>query len=164
LVLTSDDQGAHLLSEEFHAAFRNEPDKIWAWTKEWYGFTDKGMQWLADRGCEWIKVNAEPGDLLLWDSRTPHYNLSPSGTAPRFCVYTCYMPVADATQEELQRKKYALETTQSTTHWPNAMHIGGVPVNRLDGKPCPYNDWKPRQPVQLTERGMRLTGIPYIKA
>ncbi|KAG7285026.1 hypothetical protein NEMBOFW57_009644 [Staphylotrichum longicolle] len=157
-------KGAHLLSEEFHAEFKDEPDKIWAWTKEWYGFTDKGMKWLADKGCEWIKVNAEPGDLLLWDSRTPHYNLSPSGTAPRFCVYTCYMPVADATQEELIRKKGAFETTQSTTHWPNAMHVGGVPIKRQDGKDCPYNDWTPRQPVELSERGMLLTGIPYIKA
>ena len=157
-------QGAHLLSEEFHAEFKDEPDKIWAWTKEWYGFTDKGRQWLADKGCEWIKVNAEPGDLLLWDSRTPHYNLSPSGSAPRFCVYTCYMPVVDATQEELLRKKGAFETTQSTTHWPNAMHVGGVPIRRQDGKDCPYNDWKPRQPVKLSERGLRLTGIPYIKA
>jgi hypothetical protein len=157
-------QGAHLLSEEFHAEFKDEPDKIWAWTKEWYGFTDKGRQWLADKGCEWIKVNAEPGDLLLWDSRTPHYNLSPSGSSPRFCVYTCYMPVVDATQEELIRKKGAFETTQGTTHWPNAMHVGGVPIRRQDGKDCPYNDWKPRQPVKLSERGLRLTGIPYIEA
>ena len=74
------------------------------------------------------------------------------------------MPVVDATQEELIRKKAALDTTQSTTHWPNAMHVGGVPINRQDGKPCPYNDFKPRQPVKLSERGLWLTGIPYIKA
>ncbi len=74
------------------------------------------------------------------------------------------MPVTDATEEELVRKKGAFETTQSTTHWPNAMHVGGVPIRRQDGNDCPYNDWKPRQPVKLTERGLRLTGIPYIKA
>lgn len=34
-------------------------------TKEWYGFTDAGLQWLKDKGCEWVKVTAEPGDLLL---------------------------------------------------------------------------------------------------
>lgn len=26
------------------------------------------MQWFYDRGCELIKVDAEPGDLILWDS------------------------------------------------------------------------------------------------
>ncbi|KXH35356.1 hypothetical protein CSIM01_08931 [Colletotrichum simmondsii] len=155
-------KGAHMLSEEFHEAFRGEEDKIWAWTKEWYGFTDKGMQWLKDRGCEWIKVNAEPGDLLLWDSRTPHYNLSPEGTSPRFCVYTCYMPVAEATQEDLVRKKGAFEELKSTTHWPNAMHVGGIPVLR-NGEPCPYNTGKPRSVPKLSERGFKLTGIPYIQ-
>lgn len=67
------------------------------------------MKWLEDHGCEWVKVCAEPGDLLLWDSRTPHYNVSAEGNTPRFVVYTCYMPVKDATQEELIRKKEAYE-------------------------------------------------------
>lgn len=56
------------------------------------------------------QVCAEPGDLLLWDSRTAHYNLSSTTDQPRFCVYTCYMPVADATQEDLRRKKDAFES------------------------------------------------------
>ncbi|KAH8662227.1 hypothetical protein BX600DRAFT_414273 [Xylariales sp. PMI_506] len=155
-------KGAHLLSEEFHEQFKDEPNKIWAWTKEWYGFTDEGMAWLKEKGAEWIKVNAEPGDLLLWDSRTPHYNLSPAGTTPRFCTYTCYMPAADATQEDLIRKKGAFDNLQSTTHWPNAMHIGGIPVLR-NGEPCKYNGGKPRAPPQLTETGFKLTGIPYIQ-
>ncbi|GKT51935.1 uncharacterized protein ColSpa_12116 [Colletotrichum spaethianum] len=155
-------KGAHRLSEEFHVAFKDEPNKIWAWTKEWYGFTDEGMKWLADKGCEWLKINAEPGDLLLWDSRTPHYNLSPEGDSPRFCAYTCFMPAAEATQEDLIRKKGAFDNLQSTTHWPNAMHVGGIPVLR-DGKPCPYNTGKPRQVPKLSERGFQLTGIPYIQ-
>ncbi|UPL00743.1 hypothetical protein LCI18_011677 [Fusarium solani-melongenae] len=156
-------KGAHMLSEEFHEAFKNEPDKIWAWTNEWYGFTDTGLEWLKQKGCEWIKINAEPGDLLLWDSRTPHYNVSPEGEVPRFCTYTCYMPVAEATQEDLVRKKAAFDNLQSTTHWPNAMHVGGIPVLR-DGKPCPYNTGKPREAPVLSERGFQMTGIPYIRA
>ena len=156
-------KGAYRLSEEFHEAFKNEEDRIWAWTKEWYGFTGKGMEWLKEKGCEWVKINAEPGDLLVWDSRTPHYNLSPEGTSPRFCAYTCYMPVADATQEDLIRKKAAFENLQSTTHWPNAMHVGGIPILR-DGKPCPYNTGKPREAPKLTNRGFQLTGIPYMTA
>jgi hypothetical protein len=69
------------------------------------------MQWLDDNGYKWEKICAEPGDLILWDSRTPHYNLTPTGTTPRFCVYTCYLPVADITQEDLLRKKRAFEST-----------------------------------------------------
>jgi hypothetical protein len=96
------------LSEEYHEAFKNE-EPIPAWTKEWYGFKETGMKWLADKGCEWIKVTAEPGHLLLWDSRTPHYNLPSTTQQPRFCIYTGYMPVADASQEDLIRKKDAYE-------------------------------------------------------
>ncbi|KAF6840950.1 phytanoyl dioxygenase [Colletotrichum plurivorum] len=155
-------RGAHLLSEEFHEPDRDEPDRVWAWTKEWYGFADAGMRWLEEEGCEWVKVDAEPGDLLLWDSRTPHYNLSPEGSRPRFCVYACYMPAAEATQEDLVRKRAAFENLQSTTHWPNAMHVGGIPVKR-GGEPCPYNSGKPRREPELSAVGFRLTGIPYIQ-
>jgi hypothetical protein len=68
----------------------------------------------------------EPGDLVIWDSRTPHYNVSasPSSNQMRLATYTCYMPVADATEEDLIRKKQAFEDLKATTHWPNAMHVG----------------------------------------
>ncbi|KAJ1325430.1 phytanoyl-CoA hydroxylase [Microdochium nivale] len=154
-------KGGHLLSGEFHREFKDEKEKVWAWTKEWYGFTDAGMKWLKDRGCEWIKVEADPGDLIIWDSRTPHYNQAPTSENPRFCAYTCYMPAADATQEDLLRKKYAYENTLRTTHWPNASHVGGL-VTMRDGKPDPYDDDKPAKPAKLSERAFKLTGIPYV--
>lgn len=30
-----------------------------------YVFKDSGLQWLQERGYEWVKVNCEPGDLVL---------------------------------------------------------------------------------------------------
>ncbi|CBF78811.1 uncharacterized protein ANIA_07227 [Aspergillus nidulans FGSC A4] len=157
-------RGAHLLSDEFHSdpVIRAE-ERIPAWTPEWYGFTETGMKWLADHNCEWVKVCAEPGDILLWDSRTPHYNLSPKGQTPRFCIYTCYMPVADASQEDLVRKKESFENRLGTTHWPNANHTGSNVATR-DGKECPYNRFKPVMEPVLNERAFRLTGIPYLRS
>lgn len=70
------------------------------------------MKWLEEKGYKWKKVSAEPGDLLLWDSRTPHYNLPSTTSQPRFAVYTCYAPVADATQDDLKRKGEAFESEQ----------------------------------------------------
>ena len=87
----------------------DEP-RIPAWTPEWFGFTENGMKWLKSHGLEWVKVCAEPGDLIVWDSRTPHYNVAPSGTQDRLAVYTCYMPVADASQEDLRKKKDAFDS------------------------------------------------------
>lgn len=168
--------GAHLLSDEFHKDMKDEP-RIPAWTPEWsvysdiarrkliarrYGFTENGMKWLEEKGCTWVKVTADPGDLLVWDSRTPHYNLSSKTEQPRFAVYTCYMPVADATQEDLLRKKDAYERWVGTTHWPNARHTGSN-VAKRDGEDDPHNRFEPVVKPVMDERAFKLTGIPYIK-
>ncbi|KAB8210428.1 hypothetical protein BDV34DRAFT_186739 [Aspergillus parasiticus] len=154
-------KGAHNLSEQFHKEMAWE-ERIPAWNPEWYGFTELGMKWLTDHGCEWVKVCAEPGDLLLWDSRTPHYNLSPEGSTPRFCIYTCYQPVRDVTQEQLQKKKKAFESWLGTTHWPNAQHVG-TNIAKRDGKDDPHNRFEPFNKPVLDREGFKLTGIPYIK-
>ncbi|KAL4971938.1 hypothetical protein BDW66DRAFT_163293 [Aspergillus desertorum] len=128
----------------------------------WFGFTDNGMKWLADHGMEWVKVCAEPGDLIIWDSRVPHYNLPPSGKNDRLAVYTSYMPVADASKGDLLRKRKAFEDRLGTTHWPNAVHVG-TNVALRNGKPCPKSRERPVQEPVLTERAFKLTGIPYIE-
>ncbi|KAI7355425.1 hypothetical protein KC354_g10790 [Hortaea werneckii] len=155
-------RGGHMLSEEFHREFINE-ERIPAWTPEWFGFTDAGMKWLEGKGCQWEKVCAEPGDLLVWDSRTPHYNLSSKTQQPRFCVYTCFMPVSDASQDDLMRKRDAFERWVGTTHWPNARHTGSN-VGKRDGEDDPHNRFEPVNKPSLDERAFKLTGIPYIKA
>lgn len=153
-----------MASEEFHEEFKDEEDAIWAWTKEWYGFTESGMAWLEKKGFKWEKICCEPGDLLIWDSRLPHYNLSPKKETPRFCVYTCYMPVKDCTPEDLEKKGKAFNELRGTTHWPNALQTIQLPVLR-HGQPCPYNRSTPASGIpKLSERGYQLTGIPYIKS
>ena len=67
----------------------------------------------------------------------------------------------DATPQQLVDKKRALDTTTGTTHWPNALHVGGLFPER-DGKRCEHDTGKPRKEVELTERGWKLTGIPYM--
>lgn len=175
-------KGAHRLSVEYHDHFRGKEERIPAWTKEWYGFKEEGMQWLKEKGCEWVKVEAEPGDLLLCelclhlifssthlltsnlftgDSRTPHYNVPASGKQDRLAVYTCYMPVADASQDDLVKKKGAWEKKLGTTHWPNAQYVGTNKAMR-NGKPDSIQRELPLNMPELNERTFRLTGIPYI--
>lgn len=117
----------------------------------------------ADFSVTPVKVCAEPGDLILWDSRVPHYNVPPTGQTDRMAVYTCFMPVADASQEDLLRKKDAFERRVGTTHWPNARHLGENAVLR-EGVPCAASRKGPLEEPVLSERAYRLTGIPYIKA
>ncbi|KAF7596866.1 hypothetical protein BBP40_011911 [Aspergillus hancockii] len=154
-------RGGHTISEQFHREMANEP-RIPAWTPEWFGFTKNGMKWLEDHGLEWVKVCVEPGDLIVWDSRTPHYNVAPTGEQDRQAIYTCYMPVAEVTQEDLIRKKEAFEKRLGTTHWPNATHVAATNVAMRDGVPCSKSRELPVEEPVLSERVFRLTGIPYI--
>ncbi|KAK9484584.1 hypothetical protein V1527DRAFT_469697 [Lipomyces starkeyi] len=154
-------KGAHKLSDEFHRHFNSETKVVEVFSTEYYMFTDEGLKWLEEHGCEWIKVDADPGDLLLWDSRTPHYNMSPEGDNHRLVVYTCYMPVADATQEDLKRKKAAFESRLSTSHWPDVQFISDNHPMR-NGELDPHRRERPLKEPVLSDRALKLTGIPYI--
>ncbi|KAH8901715.1 hypothetical protein GQ53DRAFT_851727 [Thozetella sp. PMI_491] len=163
-------KGAHVLSEKFHEEMKDEP-KIPAWTNEWFGYTENGMKWLETQGLEWVKVECGPGDLILCksfsrpnrDSRAPHYNKAPTGEQDRLAVYTCYMPVADATNEDLIRKKDAFEAWLGTTHWPNARHVG-TNIAMRDSRPDRITRTAPLNKPVLSDRAFKLTGIPYINA
>jgi hypothetical protein len=156
-----------------------------------YLFKDTGLAWLKERGYEFVKVNAEPGDLILCrsltlssisaflhalhlltslpllyagDSRTPHYNAAPTGDNVRFVVYTCYGPVSAATQEELQGKKQLFENMKGHSHWPQGFQpfVEAFVAPKRNGELDPLNTWKPRKAPVLNERAFKLTGIPYI--
>lgn len=86
-----------------------------------------------------------------------------TGTEDRLAIYTCFMPVADATQEDLIRKKKAFEDRVGTTHWPNARHVGSNLAKR-NGQDDSIVRLRPLNEPVLGERAFRLTGIPYIKA
>jgi len=44
------------------------------WNKhDRHDHTPEQIQWLIEHGCEYHKVTAEPGDLLLWDSVSTRY-------------------------------------------------------------------------------------------
>jgi hypothetical protein len=61
---------------------------------------------------------------LVWSSRTLHYaeaidtTLNDDPAAHRMCVYVCMLPKKYATTAELKKKKEALNTLRTTSHWP----------------------------------------------
>ncbi|KAM0753443.1 hypothetical protein T439DRAFT_297788 [Meredithblackwellia eburnea MCA 4105] len=157
-------KGGHLVSKEYHDIFRNE-EREFRWTNEMYLFKETGISWLKEKGLEFVKVDCGPGDMVLWDSRNPHYNVAPKGTTPRFVVYTCYAPVSTATQEDLLMKKKLFEETKGHSHWPQGLQpfIEKFIAPKRNGVEDPLNTWAPRRKPVLSERAFKLTGIPYIK-
>lgn len=70
-------KGSQKFNEEF---FKTHPEVVergtWG-SADWFGFDENEVKWFADKGCEIVKVCADPGDLILWDSRTMHFNCVP---------------------------------------------------------------------------------------
>lgn len=158
-------KGGHNISKEYHETFYDE-EREFRWTNEMYLFKETGLKWLKDRGYEWVKVNAGPGDLILWDSRVPHYNAAPKGDNVRFVVYVSMAPASTATQEELVQKKWLFENTKGHSHWPQGFQpfVEHFVAPRRNGELDPLNTWAPRQKPVLSERAFKLTGIPYINS
>ncbi|ENI01687.1 hypothetical protein COCC4DRAFT_74701 [Bipolaris maydis ATCC 48331] len=86
---------------------------------DFYPFQDSDVKWYEDRGCKSVKVCAEPGDLILWDSRQMHYAVYPETDTIRTIIYACYTPAAMASKEDLEKKKEIFEKWEATTHWPH---------------------------------------------
>jgi ectoine hydroxylase-related dioxygenase (phytanoyl-CoA dioxygenase family) len=82
-------------------------------------FSEKDVKWFQERGCELVKINMEPGDFVLWDSRTMHYACLPEGDQIRHVQYICMTPRRFATPETLELKKECFENFTGTTHWPH---------------------------------------------
>lgn len=61
-------KGSSALYKELFDAFDDQkPEGGWN-KRDRHDHTPEQIQWLLDHGCEYYKVTAEPGDLLLWDS------------------------------------------------------------------------------------------------
>jgi len=105
--------------------------------KDLFLFNEKDVQWFKDHGCELIKLNLDPGDLVLWDSRTMHYAAFPEGDLIRHIQYICMVSVTHdwmweksltvslqtpkkfAKEEDLEHKARLFNQWQGTT-WVSA--------------------------------------------
>lgn len=154
--------GSQLLAEEF---FRTQvPKSSWR-SKDYYAFTEEQMQWFSKRGMEAKKVLAEPGDLILWDSRTVHWGAEPSVKSQtiRTVIYVSYAPAAEASAESLKTKAHIFNTWGATTHWANR-NIAWKETKTLlkDGTRDPRDRDEPLEKPEMTPQLLRLAGLsPY---
>lgn len=133
--------------------------------KDLHKISEENMNWFKARNMKPLKVEAEPGDLILWDSRTVHWGGEPTSNSNtiRTVIYASYSPVDWATADALERKKEAFESFQATTHWA---HDNIVPREKEaylpDGSLDPRNRSKPLEEPECTERLLQLAGVkPY---
>mmetsp|Transcript_67298 Transcript_67298/g.156234 ORF Transcript_67298/g.156234 Transcript_67298/m.156234 type:complete len:381 (+) Transcript_67298:63-1205(+) len=73
-------------------------------------------------------VSCQPGDLLLWDSRTVHANspaprqpTTPAGQLLREVAYVCMTPKCWASLDARRRRRTAYEQGVTCAHWPHEL-------------------------------------------
>ncbi|CAG8918562.1 unnamed protein product [Penicillium salamii] len=142
----------------------NPPDRtqgIGAKHYDFYPFKEHHVGWYEEQGCKLIKVCAEPGDLILWDSRSMHYAKFPESDEIRTIIYACYTPASHATPEDLKKKAELFHRWETTTHWPHC-NIHGHGKAMVDGKIDPLERDEPLEKPILTDRLLQLAGVkPY---
>ncbi|KAJ5683464.1 hypothetical protein N7462_006629 [Penicillium macrosclerotiorum] len=162
------DGGLQLLqgsSELFELFFKENPPKPKAKDApgqlDWYGFTLEDVEWFKDHGCKLIKINAEPGDVIIWDSRTVHYASLPQSETIRTIIYATYTPASLATPEDVALKADIFHRFEGTTHWPHCNIFAQGKAMRGD-KICPGERNEPLEKPEMTDQVLKLAGVkPY---
>jgi hypothetical protein len=115
--------GSHKVIEEFFDT-RTDP-ATWEWKDNRY-FSKEDMTWFERKGIKPLKVLAEPGDLIVWDSRTVHWGGEPEpgrSNVIRTVIYAAYAPASMASKEALEEKKRVFNLNGATTHWPHDVGV-----------------------------------------
>jgi len=111
--------GSHKLHQQhFDSLGGFRPEKDLGVGENGYEFLPQDADWYRQRGCKEVKICANQGDLILWDSRTIHWNASPTGERTRFITYVCYCPRDWMCEKDLEQKLEIFQARKGTTHWP----------------------------------------------
>jgi ectoine hydroxylase-related dioxygenase (phytanoyl-CoA dioxygenase family) len=133
--------------------------------QDFHPFTEENLDWYRSKGCELIKVCAEPGDLIMWDSRQVHWAKFGDSETIRTLIYATYTPASWMTAENAVLKKEMFEKRQTTTHWPHCnLFTHGDAMVKVDGKDVrdPLERDRPVTELVESEKLLKLAGaIPY---
>lgn len=172
-----------LYNEFFETHEQDKPEAGWTW-RDSHHFTKEQEQWFLERGCKWKKVEAGPGDVILWDSRCMHYGAAAKGERPRvatckchlltiivvlkihckergsiadaMALDVCYKPAGAISPEFADLRKEVMKNHWSTSHDPLLFRPTG---SQFLDKEDEDETVAPRNLPVLSERAQQLAGI-----
>lgn len=150
---------SHALVEEFFNTKTNPAD--WEWRDNRY-FSEEDMDWFHVHGLKPIKVLAEAGDLILWDSRTIHWGAEPTSKSNtiRTVIYAAYAPAKLASTKALVEKGRVFNAYGATTHWPHDnIKLRDLQARRPDGTVDTRNRTEPLEKPAYSDRLLKLAGL-----
>lgn len=82
--------GSQNFNEAYFKSHSKEKNPAWGTVPDdWHGFSPEEVEWFKERGAKEVKVCADPGDLIVWDSRCVHWNVLPQTGQTRSIVCEC---------------------------------------------------------------------------
>jgi hypothetical protein len=79
-------KGSHMLNDEFFKTHSMKKEKSGPVQDDWHGLDDDEVAWSEEWGGEAVKVEVDARNLIVWDSRTVHYNVLPDGNNTRAVI------------------------------------------------------------------------------
>ncbi|KAL4878104.1 hypothetical protein BJY04DRAFT_230003 [Aspergillus karnatakaensis] len=125
-------------------------------------FTPRGRTAFRSKGCREIKIKADPGDLVMWDSRTIHHVAPIETDVIRSVLYICMTPAALTKEEDLKYKAELFGRFEATTHWPHC-NIWGHGKAKINGEVDPLERDEPLEKPVVTDQILRLAGVKSYK-
>jgi ectoine hydroxylase-related dioxygenase (phytanoyl-CoA dioxygenase family) len=104
--------------------------------------SDDGWQFCAIdpgdpifRGRAAVQPQLRAGDMVIWDSRTVHRVVEPTGPDERVTAYLSFAPRSWATHAALAERRRFFAEGRATTHWAHR------PVDRGEAPCPPAREW-----------------------
>ncbi|KAK4699705.1 hypothetical protein P7C70_g6552, partial [Phenoliferia sp. Uapishka_3] len=154
-------KGSSKLMKEFFDVHGRPPVPPEGAKLDTYGFTVADKDWFFARGCEWLKVCAGPGDLILWDSSCMHQGNPPKpGGRDRVITYVCMGPAHLVSEKDRAVRTKAWDDRKGTSHPPfgGPFEMNNIPIREETGKPDP-DIYARKNSVKVTDDVLRLAGI-----
>lgn len=154
--------GSHLLHNEW---LDSRTDRSRWSTKDLYLLDKDDLEWFKAKGIRPLKICADPGDLIVWDSRVVHYGSEPTkaGKTVRTVIYAAYSPAKLASPETIALKSQVFSKFGGTTHWPHDnIRIRDEITLLPDGTRDPRDRDEPLEKPEMTDKLLKLAGVkPY---
>jgi len=113
-------EGSHYLHEEYFKLKNINSNKNWQLIDHDY------LEKIKDRKKI---LNVNPGDLVIWDSRTFHQNqYGISNSEERLVQYLCYLPKSHEknTKSQIEKRNKYFQDLRTTSHWPCPLKVNGL--------------------------------------
>jgi len=164
---------------KFTSYFESHVDNVMDWNGKHATLHDLGHFVRVPMDCELsqnpIKPCVPAGTLVLWDSRTVHWNtpitrrvshMRPKNQAPvtamdhnlfRMVAYVCMTPASKASQDVIEKRVDGYLRGVTTSHWPH-LFIENANVETI---PCKGKrvELSAYVPLELSSTGRKLLGL-----